>query len=203
MFWPPGAQKTSKSDELSAKIKVFAFFQGRSKTETQKAPKRAPREAKMSPRSCSGGPKSGPRGPKTAPRAARSAPRGAQEQPGAHQKGPKRGPGRPRSAKKSSGTPPGPILALRRRSRGQFWPHFWGPGLHLKQFILPDVLFIRRNSRSIGFYAVPRFPSLCGTTWTSPRPEITRKCCSKSLVKRSFETAAGQKHTRTMAQWPV
>ena len=72
----------------------------------------------MSPRSCSGGPKSGPRGPKTAPRAARSAPRGAQEQPGAHQKGPKRDPGRPRSAKKPPGTPPGPILASFWGARG-------------------------------------------------------------------------------------
>ena len=57
-------------------------------------------------------------GPKSALRAARSAPRGAQEQPGAHQKGPKRDPGRPRSAKKPPGTPPGPILASFWGARG-------------------------------------------------------------------------------------
>ena len=150
----------------------------------------------MSPRSCSGGPKSGPRGPKTAP----SRP---QEPPGAPQEAPKSSQERTKRAPREPLVSQGPPRSLQGSSRGQFWPHFWGPGLHLKQFILPDVLFIRRNSRSIGFYAVPRFPSLCGTTWTSPRPEITRKCCSKSLVKRSFETAAGQKHTRTMAQWPA
>ena len=32
--------------------------------------------------------------------------------------------------------------------------------------------------------------------------EIKRKCSSKTLVKRSFETAAGQKRIRTMARWP-
>ena len=88
----------------------------------------------MSPRSCSGGPKSSPRGPKTAPRAARSAPRGAQEQPGAHQKGPKRGPGRPRSAKRPFGRPPGPILAS-----------FWGAlGFIFKQLKRPF-----RSSRAL------------------------------------------------------
>ena len=88
----------------------------------------------MSPRSCSGGPKSSPRGPKTAPRAARSAPRGAQEQPGAHQKGPKRGPGRPRSAKRPFGRPPGPIL-----------PSFWGAlGFIFKQLRRPF-----RSSRAL------------------------------------------------------
>ena len=88
----------------------------------------------MSPRSCSGGPKSSPRGPKTAPRAARSAPRGAQEQPGAHQKGPKRGPGRPRSAKRPFGKPPGPILAS-----------FWGAlGFIFKQLRRPF-----RSSRAL------------------------------------------------------
>ena len=112
----------------------FRFFQGRSKTETPKATKRAPREAKMSPRSCSGGPKSSPRGPKTVPRAARSAPRGAQEQPGAHQKGPKRGPGRPRAAKRPFGRPPGPILAS-----------FWGAlGFIFKQLRRPF-----RSSRAL------------------------------------------------------
>ena len=50
-FGPRKLKKTLKCVELSAKIKVFVFFQGRSKTETQKAPKRVPREAKMSPRS--------------------------------------------------------------------------------------------------------------------------------------------------------
>ena len=88
----------------------------------------------MSPRSCSGGPKSSPRGPKTAPRAARSAPRGAQEQPGTHQKGPKRGPGRPRSAKRPFGRPPGPILAS-----------FWGAlGFIFKQLRRPF-----RSSRAL------------------------------------------------------
>ena len=88
----------------------------------------------MSPRSCSGGPKSSPRGPKTAPRAARSAPRGAQEQPGAHQKGPKRGPGRPRSAKRPFGRPPGAIL-----------PSFWGAlGFIFKQLRRPF-----RSSRAL------------------------------------------------------
>ena len=88
----------------------------------------------MSPRSGSGGPKSGPRGPKSALRAARSAPRGAQEQPGAHQKGPKRGPGRPRSAKRPFGRPPGPILAS-----------FWGAlGFIFKQLRRPF-----RSSRAL------------------------------------------------------
>ena len=73
-------------------------------------------------------------GPKSAPRAARSAPRGAQEQPGAHQKGPKRGPGRPRSAKRPFGRPPGPILAS-----------FWGAlGFIFKQLRRPF-----RSSRAL------------------------------------------------------
>ena len=66
---------------------------------------------------------------------------------------------------------------------------------------LPDVL-LKRNSKTHGFYVVPCFPSLSSPTRGSPRLEITRKCCSKSLVKRSFETAAGQKRIRTMARWP-
>ena len=206
----------------------------------------------MSPRSCSGGPKSGPRGPKTAPRAARSAPRGAQEQPGAHQKGPKRGPGRPRSAKRPFGRPPGPILAsfwgalgfifkqLRRPFRSSralrqtientlrnhwskglvlAWPAFGGRKrnhdegftffsgqerlLCLRIQLASQTCFlIRRNSKTHGFYVVPCFPSLSSPTRGSPRLEITRKCSSKSLVKRSFETAAGQKRIRTMARWP-
>ena len=88
----------------------------------------------MSPRSCSGGPKTVPRAARSAPRAARSAPRGAQEQPGAHQKGPKRGPGRPRSAKRPFGRPPGPILAS-----------FWGAlGFIFKQLRRPF-----RSSRAL------------------------------------------------------
>ena len=67
---------------------------------------------------------------------------------------------------------------------------------------LPDVLLIRRNSRTHGFYVVPCFPSLSLPTRGSPRLEITRKGSSKSLVKRSFETAAGQKRIRAMARWP-
>ena len=47
MFWPPGPQKTSKSDELSAKIKVFVFCPRAFKNRDPKAPKRAPREAKL------------------------------------------------------------------------------------------------------------------------------------------------------------
>ena len=31
-----------------------------------------------------------------------------------------------------------------------------------------------------------------------PRPKITRKCCSKSLSKTSFETAAGQTHETSL-----
>ena len=62
--------------------------------------------------------------------------------------------------------------------------------------------FTRRTSKTFGFYVVPCFPRLSSPTRGSPRPEITRKCCSKSPVKRSFKTAAGQKRTRTMAQWP-
>ena len=67
---------------------------------------------------------------------------------------------------------------------------------------LPDVLFDTAKLKNHGFYVVPCFPSLSSPTRGSPRLEITRKCCSKSLVKRSFETAAGQKRTRTMARWP-
>ena len=62
--------------------------------------------------------------------------------------------------------------------------------------------FTRRTSKTFGFYVVPCFPRLSSPTRCSPRPEITRKCCSKSPVKRSFKTAAGQKRTRTMARWP-
>ena len=62
--------------------------------------------------------------------------------------------------------------------------------------------FARRTSKTFGFYVVPCFPRLSSPTRGSPRPEITRKCCSKSPVKRSFKTAAGQKRTRTMARWP-
>ena len=62
--------------------------------------------------------------------------------------------------------------------------------------------FTRRTSKTCGFYVVPCFPRLSSPTRGSPRPEITRKCCSKSPVKRSFKTAAGQKQTRTMARWP-
>ena len=72
--------------------------------------------------------------PKSALRAARSAPRGAQEQPGAHQKDPKRAPGRPRSAKRPFGKPPGPILAS-----------FWGAlGFIFKQLRRPF-----RSSRAL------------------------------------------------------
>ena len=126
----------------------------------------------MSPRSCSGGPKSSPRGPKTAPRAARSAPRGAQEQPGAHQTGPKRGPGRPRSAKRPFGRPPGPILAS-----------FWGAlGFIFKQLRRPfrssralrqTIENTVRNHWSKGLVSVwPRFaqrwkPQLLGLAFSS------------------------------------
>ena len=88
----------------------------------------------MSPRRSQERPKMPQDGPKSAPRAARSAPRGAQEQPGAHQKGTKRDPGRPRSAKKPPGTPPGPILAS-----------FWGAlGFIFKQLRRPF-----RSSRAL------------------------------------------------------
>ena len=71
------------------------------------------------------------------------------------------------------------------------------------QLASQTCFFIRRNSKTLGFYVVPRFPSLFWTPRGSPRPEIARKCCSKSLVKSSFDTAAGQKRTRTLARWPV
>ena len=70
------------------------------------------------------------------------------------------------------------------------------------QLASQTCFLIRRNSKTHGFYVVPCFPSLSSPTRGSPRLEITRKCSSKSLVKRSFETAAGQKRIRTMARWP-
>ena len=70
------------------------------------------------------------------------------------------------------------------------------------QLASQTCFLIRRNSKTHGFYLVPCFPSLSSPTRGSPRLEITRKCSSKSLVKRSFETAAGQKRIRTMARWP-
>ena len=70
------------------------------------------------------------------------------------------------------------------------------------QLASQTCFFIRRNSKTHGFYVLPCFPSLSSPTRGSPSLEITRKCSSKSLVKRSFETAAGQKRIRTMARWP-
>ena len=70
------------------------------------------------------------------------------------------------------------------------------------QLASQTCFFTRRTSKTLGFYAVPCFPSLSSTTRGSPRPETTRTCSSKSLVKSSFKTAAGQKRTRTMARWP-
>ena len=125
-FWPPGAQKTLKSGEKSAKIKVFAFFPRAFKNRDPKSSKKSSPEGQHEPqerlRRSQERPKRPQDGSKSALRAARSAPRGAQEQPGAHQKGPKRAPGRPRSAKMSFGRPPGPMLT-------SFWG---GPGLHFQ-----------------------------------------------------------------------
>ena len=98
-----------------------------------------------------------------------------------------------------------PAFGGRKRNHDEWFTFFSGQErlLCLRiQLASQTCFFIRRNSKTLGFYELPRFPSLFGTTRGSPRPEITRKCCSKSPVKRSFKTAAGQKRTRTMAQWP-
>ena len=241
MFWPPGAQKTSKSDELSAKIKVFAFSKGVQKRRSQKAPKRAPgaaqevpRAAQEAPRRPQVGPKSRQERPKRRPRAARSAPEGPQESQEALRDAPWAhfglilgGPGhhfkqlrRPfRSSRALRQTIENTLRNHWSKGLVLAWPAFGGRKrnhdegftfssgqerlLCLRIQLASQTCFlIRRNSKTHGFYVVPCFPSLSSPTRGSPRLEITRKCCSKSLVIRSFETAAGQKRIRTMARWP-
>ena len=58
--------------------------------------------------------------------------------------------------------------------------------------------FIRRGSKTLVFYGLPRFPSLFWTPRGPPRPNITRTCCRNHSSK-----TAGQKRTRTLARWPV
>ena len=105
----------------------FSFFPRALKNRDRKSSKKSSPEGQHEPqerlRRSQERPKRPQDGPKSALRAARSAPRGAQEQPGAHQKGPKRDPGRPRSAKKPPGTPPGPILASFWGARGLIFKH--------------------------------------------------------------------------------
>ena len=71
-FGRRGLKKHQKVMNCQQKSRFSFFPQGHSKTETQKAPNGAPREAPGRPRA-----------PKTAPRGARSKPRGAQDHPGA------------------------------------------------------------------------------------------------------------------------
>ena len=98
-----------------------------------------------------------------------------------------------------------PAFGGRKRNHDEGFTFFSGQErlLCLRIQLASQTCFlIRRNSKTHGFYVVPCFPSLSSPTRGSPRLEITRKCSSKSLVKRSFETAAGQKRIRTMARWP-
>ena len=100
-----------------------------------------------------------------------------------------------------------PAFGSRKRNHDEGFTFFSGQErlLCLRIQLASQTCFlIRRNSKTHGFYVVPCFPSLSSPTRGSPRLEIeiTRKCSSKSLVKRSFETAAGQKRIRTMARWP-
>ena len=99
-----------------------------------------------------------------------------------------------------------PAFGGRKRNHDEGFTFFSGQErlLCLRIQLASQTCFlIRRNSKTHGFYVVPCFPSLSSPTRGSPRLEITRKFCSKSPVKRSFKTAAGQKRTRTMARWPV
>ena len=97
-----------------------------------------------------------------------------------------------------------PAFGGRKRNHDEGVHAFSGQDVLLYESNWPPrrVFFTRRTSKTFGFYVVPCFPRLSSPTRGSPRPEITRKCCSKSLVKRSFKTAAGQKRTRAMARWP-
>ena len=230
------------------KSRFSFFFQGRSKTETPKATKRAPREpqellrrSQERPKRPQDGPKSRQERPKRRPRAARSAPRGPQarpwapkvrqealrEAPGAHFGLILGGPGLhfqaiEASFSKLARAPPdnrkhSSKSLVKRSSVGLacVWGQKAQPRRGSSRFLRPRLLssriqlasqacfFARRTSKTFGFYVVPCFPRLSSPTRGSPRPEITRKRCSKSLGKRSFKTAAGQKRTRAMAQWPV
>ena len=87
---PPEPRKTSKSAVLSANFMVFAISQGSLQQRPTKAPKGAPREARMSPRRAPGGPRS------------QEPPRRLQEPPGARQEAPKTTQERPRRAPKGA-----------------------------------------------------------------------------------------------------
>ena len=120
-FGPRGLKKPQKVMNCQQKSRFSLFpraFKNRDPKSYKKSSPGGQNEPQELLRRSQERPKRPQDGPKSALRAARSAPRGAQEQPGAHQKGPKRDPGRPRSAKKPPGTPPGPILASFWGARG-------------------------------------------------------------------------------------
>ena len=77
---------------------------------------------------------------------------------------------------------PGPPKGLQgpppEASREPFWPHFGPPGAHFRAF-------------QASFSKLAR------------APPHDRKHCSKSLLKGSFETAAGPMRTTPQAQWSV
>ena len=186
-FWPPGAQKPLKSEELSAKIKVshIAFHVSDFQPSNH-------RTGVL----CAGlflDPCPPPPPPPPEPRI-------PSHKPLVRQKfWPPGGPAFkwPKSAQNSRKWAPGKELSTHTRKSS------YCRLLCLRIQLASQTCFlIRRNSKTHGFYVVPCFPSLSSPTRGSPRLEITRKCCSKSLVKRSFETAAGQKRIRTLARWP-
>ena len=100
----------------------MGYFPRELETESQKAPQRDPREAKMVPRSAPGGPRrpqEAPRapqdGPKTAPRAAKSTPRAAQRRSQSGLGGHLGPTWRPRGPRMPPGRHFGPL-------GGRFWP---------------------------------------------------------------------------------
>ena len=105
----------------------MAYFPRELETESQKAPQRDPREAKMVPRSAPGG----PRRPQEAPRAPQDGPKSRQERPKS----------RPEPVSERPGWPPGPHLAPKKppeASRKPFWLPRGSisapPGFHFRSF---------------------------------------------------------------------
>ena len=194
-----------------------------------RGPKTAPRAARSAPRGAQEQPGAHQKGPKRAPgrpRSAKKPPGALREAPGVHFGIILGGSGLhfqaiEASFSKLARAPPdnrkqSSKSLIKRSSLGLacVWGQKTQPRRGSSRFLRPRRLslriqlasqacfFTRRTSKTFGFYVVPCFPRLSSPTRGSPRPEITRKRCSKSLGKRSFKTAAGQKRTRTMARWP-
>ena len=170
---PPGPESTRFRSRGSSKIKVFVFGQRTAK----QSPKRPQNEPNIEP-------KTAPRGPKCRSEALLDFRLnfstdfklfGGPKRQGSH------GQKVPKIAQKSPSAPQGaprPPGTPPEASREPFWHHFGGPGAHFRAF-------------QASFSKLAR------------APPHDRKHCSKSLLKGSFETAAGPMRTTPLAQWPV